>query len=1460
MQAVADKVVGGFRILSELKSGAGAQGTVCRAVCETDDFPRCPRGTIVALKTMSANVDSERRFEKLKARTEALMAIECPNIVKYFGCFCDSSGFSEIHVVIEELLEGETLKQRLEANPGGLDSEEALRVVRGMLAGLVAASENGIVHRDIKPANVFLCNDGCVKLIDFETASEGDAVVSTSNSSGSMVGTYVYMAPDFTDPHFAGDERSDIFSAGAVMHEALTGKLPYSRFTGAGKQMSFAYLDRWAKDDKGVFLKGSCQIAPSVDRTLAHAKSVLTMALALRRDRRFASFAEFASGVERIRFRELRNGDRVYRILKLIGKGGFGEVFKARSEGRTLAVKHLLKSDYAARFYREAKIMSELNDSCFVRFFDFFVLDHAGAKEAFLVMDFLPGMPGNSLRDAIRKSAGIGIDFTTVMKAFVRYAHGLRVIHERGIYHRDIKPTNLYFPEDRPDAAAIMDLGIARDESGTETTGQVPGTLDYMPPETALGGTRGDAGMDIYALGLCLYEALTGKKGFPRLPSGNAAFAQFFQRAKEKARPNFDDELVKGNPKLLKLLEEMTEPEAAWRLSDTAELERRMEELLSGAEEMNVSDDSCTVTLSRMAARPLPPKSEVIGTPENSEDDEATGETAFVPVQSVAAGAAKAIDDGLRKYGLAKKLRTPTRKALLVAGAIGAMLLSGVLFICYDSAISSWVGRNRSHRLEEGVPGSGAAGGLFADLVDFYGDEGSPIEKIDETRDRWLASRKGSMSESDYERLVGILEAKREQRIIRDRISAERSRLDQEAKGVVVAYGTLSVKIGDERREKWRADWKSAPKAKQLECERMFDAARAERESVDAARALVPEASEAAERIARSYTESGVRVADRELDAWKNEWRVRLLHDDYERILKTVSSARDLVMRKVAENERQSAGKALVNECQTLVASIQPVATRSSRLQDAKTKLRAGCESGLIDRQTRESLEREIETLSTWTVFEIVNRSDLELNIDGIALKSGESHVFVYTNAPPADLSASCKGYESLPLGEQTGGRSLTLLPEHFTMHKVSVDTGVIEEGVLCRVDGVSVKNGTIRLLPGSHECIYSRNDCRNQVIPFRLEPGTDGKLPPPGKWSPSEDKLRREQESKRAERIKEIEKHCELLMRPEPIANRAERLQRCARLLRNMRTPEILGAERCKELVDLLAKAETRNYGAVVNESSHELKAEIDGATLVFPPKERVLVEFAATDVFSATLKADGYEEIALPKTFAGMDFKVTEEAFRVKSVEVTVPELEEEVICQIDGNPVKDKILLAPGRHKAVFRRPDYSNLYRDFTVQIGKPMTLEKPYGWSASPALQSLIAAESAAERGDWNRVRSHLAAADVSGSNALRRKTLLSNRMQRRKQYLAQLDAADSAYINQDWQKFLSIHYALRLDGYMQTSEDLKRLKKAAKAVKDMLDVRRRIIGNDDRRAVMSGLSDDERRFETMIKVLELGAL
>ncbi|MBE6395414.1 MAG: hypothetical protein E7046_00210 [Lentisphaerae bacterium] len=578
MSELNDKIIGGFRVLQEIQAGSGSQGTVYKAVCEVDKFGFVTPGTVVALKVMAVQDDGKQQWKKLEKRTAELSRLNHPNVVRYYGCFSESGLFNDVHVVVQEFLDGETLKERLVKCRSGLDVDLGLKVADAALAGLEYISRCGIVHRDVKPGNIFVCANGAVKLIDFEIAKQRGGT--TTSTAGNIRGSFDYMAPDFTDAEFHGDEKSDVFSMGVVVHEILVGKTPYQRLEGEGKQANFAFLSRWSRalteDSSPIY------ISSRVKRLLAHATEILEKALAPKREERYSGFSEFREALKTVKFRTLRNGSRSYQVLQFIGKGGFGEVFKARLRGtdRLVAVKHLLKAAYAERFYREAKIMKKLNDPCFVRLVDFFTMDIGGSKEAFLVMAFLDGMPGSSLRDAIRGSNGAGLDAHDVFTAFERYAHGLGVMHASGIFHRDIKPSNLYYPAESVGLAAIMDLGIARDVNGTATHGQVPGTLDYMPPEVVLTDNRGDGGMDVYALGLCLYEALTGKTAYPRLPSGTASYTAFLERAKNKSTPEFSHEAVASDSEILALLKEMTDLDPERRIKNANEVSIRLKKIL----------------------------------------------------------------------------------------------------------------------------------------------------------------------------------------------------------------------------------------------------------------------------------------------------------------------------------------------------------------------------------------------------------------------------------------------------------------------------------------------------------------------------------------------------------------------------------------------------------------------------------------------------------------------------------------------------------------------------------------------------------------------------------------------------------------------------------------------------------------------------------------------------------------
>ena len=588
----AEQLLGGFRL--EEVVGHGAQGRVWRAVCVDAAPGIAKKGDRVALKIKDVPDDDGEKWRDHEERVSLLKTMDHPNVVRYLGSFRVNDAGVDKHVIVQELLEGETLKTRLKSLRLGLDVDEALRIVKAAAAALEYTSGLGIHHRDIKPGNIFLCSGGGVKLIDFGVAKQGDGTVT---ESGNVRGTFDYLAPDFISPEFRGDERSDIFSLGVVLHEVVTSALPYID-EGKGE---LGYVSRWTRhaggDDSPIFVK------PLARRVLRGVEDVLGKALAPERENRYSSFAEFREGLGNVKFNDLKNGERTYRWLKFIGKGGFGEVFKAKwmETGEPVAVKRLLNPAYAKRFHTEAKVMQQLKDPCFVSFVDFFVK----GENAFLVMRFLDGMPGGSLRDAIDRSKASaarngerdcgGLPKPLVLSAFERYARGLSLLHRRkpSIIHRDIKPSNLYYPEGRPDLVAIMDFGIVREEDSSFTSGVPPCTFDYAPPEIATSTDKGSPGMDIFALGLCLYEALTGKSAYPRIPNGMPGLRMFIERCMSMRAPSFSDPRVQEDPELLDLLRRMTNPDASKRITDAEEVAVALRRLFF----RKATDDDCAPTM-----------------------------------------------------------------------------------------------------------------------------------------------------------------------------------------------------------------------------------------------------------------------------------------------------------------------------------------------------------------------------------------------------------------------------------------------------------------------------------------------------------------------------------------------------------------------------------------------------------------------------------------------------------------------------------------------------------------------------------------------------------------------------------------------------------------------------------------------------------------------------------------------
>jgi Tol biopolymer transport system component len=202
--------------------GAGGMGEVYRA-----KDTRLGRDVAVKVLPHSFAADPERlrRFEQ-EARAAGML--NHPNILAVY----DFGQHGEAPFVVTELLEGETLKERLGGTP--MPVRKAIDYASQLARGLAAAHEKGIVHRDLKPENLFITREGRVKILDFglaKTVAQAPMAVAETvatapvpqTEAGMVFGTVTYMSPEQVRGQRV-DHRSDIFSFGLVLYEMLTGK------------------------------------------------------------------------------------------------------------------------------------------------------------------------------------------------------------------------------------------------------------------------------------------------------------------------------------------------------------------------------------------------------------------------------------------------------------------------------------------------------------------------------------------------------------------------------------------------------------------------------------------------------------------------------------------------------------------------------------------------------------------------------------------------------------------------------------------------------------------------------------------------------------------------------------------------------------------------------------------------------------------------------------------------------------------------------------------------------------------------------------------------------------------------------------------------------------------------------------------------------------------------------------
>jgi serine/threonine protein kinase/Tfp pilus assembly protein PilF len=278
------QTIGHYKILERI--GAGGMGEVYLATDITADRK-------AALKLLPVRFTSDKeRLKRFQQEARALVGLNHPNILTVYEIGEDHS----THYIASELIEGETLRQRLMR--GRMEVGEAVDVAIQAANALAAAHETGIVHRDIKPENIMIRPDGYVKVLDFGIAKlaerevpvtipTDEALLLVETNLGSILGTVRYMSPEQARGAPV-DKRSDIWSLGVVLYEMVTGHAPFTGET-PGEVMT------------SILETEPPPLMSYITQTPAQLQQIVSKALNKEREERYQSAHELLEALQSLR-------------------------------------------------------------------------------------------------------------------------------------------------------------------------------------------------------------------------------------------------------------------------------------------------------------------------------------------------------------------------------------------------------------------------------------------------------------------------------------------------------------------------------------------------------------------------------------------------------------------------------------------------------------------------------------------------------------------------------------------------------------------------------------------------------------------------------------------------------------------------------------------------------------------------------------------------------------------------------------------------------------------------------------------------------------------------------------------------------------------------------------------------------------------------------------------------------
>lgn len=422
-------------------------------------------------------------------------------------------------VLVTEDAQGQMLRQYLKKATLTLTFDQKLRVIRDVLIGLAHVHAHGVVHRDLTPDAIVISADGHARLSSFEYARIGTR--NTSSIAQDIVDAVdqSYQAPEcYGDPAQA-TSISDLFSAGLIFYELLTGEPAFTGptqifDTGAIFPVPLTELKPDLPIELNAWLQKLCVFEPSArfaNATIALRALSQAITPAQATPQAPPNVPKVAPDIQTP---DKRNLPREYVlserfvVQERLGQGGFAVAYKVfDTMAEVMRVFKLVLTDHISVYQRlrqEYKTLVSLPEHPYV--VKVIWADRLADGTPYIVFEYIDGL---NVEELVRSKAVSLEDAVTIAK---QVAEGLLHLHTHGVYHQDIKPSNLLWTDQ---GIRIIDFNVALSEQGgVQMAG---GTIRYIPPDlegSADLSSEQKIERDVYALGVTFYECVTGRYPF----------------------------------------------------------------------------------------------------------------------------------------------------------------------------------------------------------------------------------------------------------------------------------------------------------------------------------------------------------------------------------------------------------------------------------------------------------------------------------------------------------------------------------------------------------------------------------------------------------------------------------------------------------------------------------------------------------------------------------------------------------------------------------------------------------------------------------------------------------------------------------------------------------------------------------------------------------------------------------